>query len=181
MPRFNFEREAKRIVDGVGTFRGPLLPSRRREGVPASLQRYAGFVLIVAADCIEARYAHAVRDVGVSLRDFVLLAEIAQRSGLSQATLARRVGLGRSRVSEQLLVLDTAGYIEREIDIRDLRRRRIWISANGQQVVEEAAAQLSAVDGNWLRALEPRDRHVFTASLRRLPPALTARNQWSAP
>src|SRR5690349_18080898 len=32
MPRYNHDREAQRIVEGVGTFRGPLLPSRRREG-----------------------------------------------------------------------------------------------------------------------------------------------------
>jgi DNA-binding MarR family transcriptional regulator len=181
MPRYNHEREARRIVDGVGTFRGPLLPSRRREGVPVSLQRYAGFVLIVVADAIEFGYARAIDDLGVSLRDFVLLAEIAQRSGLSQATLARRVGLGRSRVSEQLLALDTAGYVEREIDIRDLRRRRIWISRDGQEVVEEAAERLDGIDRAWLGALDKRERTAFTAALRRLPPAVTARTQWRQP
>ena len=179
MPRSNPERQARRLMDGVGTFRGPLLPARRREGVPVSLERYAGFVLIVAADAIEARYAHAVDQLGVSLRDFVLLAEIAQRSGLSQATLAWRVGLGRSRVSEQLVVLETAGYIEREIDLRDLRRRRIWISRNGQEVVEEANERLNGVDKGWLSMLEPRERPGFTAALKRLPPAVTSRTQWS--
>src|SRR4051812_13715897 len=180
MPRHNHDREAGRIAEGGGTFRGPLLPSRRREGVPVSLERYTGFVLIVVADAIEFRYARAMDDLGISLRDFVLLAEIAQRSGLSQTTLARRVGLGRSRVSEQLLVLDTAGYIEREIDIRDLRRRKVWISGNGQQIVEEATERLSRIDAAWLRTLAPRDGRIFTAALRRLPPAITARNQWSA-
>ena len=76
-------------------------------------------------------------------------------------------------------MLDTAGYIEREIDIRDLRRRRIWISWNGQQIVEEAAERLNGVDAAWLRALDPRDRRIFAAALRLLPPALTARNQWT--
>ena len=178
MPRHNHEREARRLMEGVGTYRGPLLPSRRREGVPVSLERYAGFVLIVVADAVEARYARAMREIGVSLRDFVLLAEIAQRSGLSQATLARRVGLGRSRVSEQLVVLETAGYIEREIDIRDLRRRRIWISRDGQEVIEEATARLSAIDTGWLSMLDPRERQQFTSGLRRLPPAVTGRTQW---
>src|SRR4051812_19717410 len=178
MPRHNHDREAGRIAEGGGTFRGPLLPSRRREGVPVSLERYTGFVLIVVADAIEFRYARAMDDLGISLRDFVLLAEVAQRSGLSQATLARRVGLGRSRVSEQLLVLDSAGYVEREIDIRDLRRRRIWISRDGREVVEEAAERLSGIDRAWLSALDKRERTTFTAALRRLPPALTARTQW---
>ena len=171
-------KEARRIVEGVGTFRGPLSLSRRAATVPVSLEGYAGFVLIVVAHCIEERYAHAARDVGISLRDFVLLAEIAQRRGLSQATLARRVGLSRTRVSEQLLVLDTAGYVEREMDIRDLRRRRIWITRGGQDVLEDAARRLHDIDGGWLASLAPAERHLFTATLRRLPPAETRRTQW---
>jgi DNA-binding MarR family transcriptional regulator len=179
--RPNHDREARRIVDGVSTFRGPLLPSRRKEGVPASLERFVGFVLIVVADAIEARYADAIKETGVSLRDFVLLAEINQRRGLSQATLARRVGLGRSRVSEQLLALDTAGYIEREIDIRDLRRRRLWISRSGQEVVEEVADLLTRIDGHWLFALERSERLAFTAALRRLPPVVAPRRSQARP
>jgi DNA-binding MarR family transcriptional regulator len=175
----NHEKEARRIVQGVSTFRGPLLPSPwRGEGVPESLKRYAGFVLLVVADALESRYVRATDQAGISLRDFVLMAEIAQRPGLSQATLARRVGLGRSRVSEQLTVLDIAGYIERELDIRDLRRRRIWISTSGQATLEDAAARVSHADNGWLSALEPHERHNFTAALRRLRPAATARTQW---
>lgn len=58
---------------------------------------------------------------GVSV---VLLAEIGQRPGLSQTALSQRVGLTRARVSEQLAVLDTAGYVAREMNYLDLRRRK---------------------------------------------------------
>jgi DNA-binding MarR family transcriptional regulator len=143
-----------------------------------SLQRYAGFVLLVVADAIETRYASATYNLGFSLRDFVLMAEIAQRPGISQAALAERVGLGRSRVSEQLAVLDTAGYVERQTDIYDLRRRRIWISANAQRALEDATERLTDIDHGWLSSLAPFDRHCFTASLRRLPPAITGRIPW---
>jgi DNA-binding MarR family transcriptional regulator len=168
------------LVQGVGTFRGPLIPKRRSEGVPVSLQRYTGFVLIVVADVIETRYARAVYELGVSLRDFVLMAEIAQRQGLSQQALAERVGLGRSRVSEQLDVLTTAGYVEREMDVMDLRRRKIWLTSEGQKALEDATEQLTRIDRGLLTGLEPHDRHAFTASLRRLPPAHTGRLQWTA-
>jgi DNA-binding MarR family transcriptional regulator len=161
------------LVQGVGTFRGPLIPRRRREGVPVSLQRYTGFVLIVVADAIETRYSKTIYELGFSLRDFILMAEIAQRPGLSQQALAERVGLGRSRVSEQLAVLDTAGYVEREMDIMDLRRRRLWVSSQGQLALEDATERLTEIDRGLLGCLAPHDRHSFTASLKRLAP-------WSA-
>jgi DNA-binding MarR family transcriptional regulator len=168
------------MVHGVGTFRGPLLPNRRREGVPASLQRYTGFVLIVVADVIETTYSRATYALGFSLRDFILMAEIAQRPGLSQQALAERIGLGRSRVSEQLAVLDTAGYIMREMDIVDLRRRRIWVTSEGRIALEDAVERLTQIDRGLLTGMAPHDRHQFTASLRRLVPASTGRLPWSA-
>ena len=118
-------RDAARVLNGVGTFRGPLAVRVRREnpGVPASLARWTGFAVIVAAHEIELRYARCLSESGVSLRDFVLLSEIAQRQGISQGGLAQRLGLGRSRISEQLLVLDQAGFIEREMNEFDLRKR----------------------------------------------------------
>jgi DNA-binding MarR family transcriptional regulator len=173
-------RSGRRMVQGVGTFRGPLLPSRRREGVPASLQRYTGFVLIVVADVIETTYSRATYQLGFSLRDFVLMAEIAQRPGLSQGALAERVGLGRSRVSEQLAVLDTAGYVDREMDIVDLRRRRIWVTSEGRLALEDATERLTQIDRGLLTDLTPHDRHHFTASLRRLAPTSTGRLPWVA-
>ena len=113
-----------------------------------------------------------MRNLGISLRDFVLLAEIAQRPGLSQSNLARHVGLKRSRVSEQLDVLDTAGYIQRDINRFDLRKRKLWIAPAGQIVVEEAKDRLAQVDGAWLSGLDKESRPFFAAWVRRLPPAL---------
>jgi DNA-binding MarR family transcriptional regulator len=140
------------------------------------LQRWSGFVLIGAAHAIEDRYARAAAEAGVSLRDFVLMAEIARYPGIFQSTLARRVGLSRSRVSEQLLVLSTAGYVSRDMDQRDLRRRMIWLSSDAHRLVEEITAQLDRIDATWLKPLDyPRERATFTAALRRLPPALPRR------
>jgi DNA-binding MarR family transcriptional regulator len=178
-PRFQ-QQAGRRLVQGVGTFRGPLIPNRRSEGVPVSLQRYTGFVLIVVADVIETTYSRAVYQLGFSLRDFVLMAEIAQRPGLCQQALAERVGLGRSRVSEQLAVLDTAGYVERQIDVLDLRQRKIWLTSQGQVALEDATERLTEIDRGLLTGLEPHDRHLFTASLRRLTPASSGRLRWVA-
>jgi DNA-binding MarR family transcriptional regulator len=173
MPRTAADLAARRLLQGVHTWRGPLLPAGRADpSLPVSLDAWTGFRVIDLAHWIEHQYARAMRNLGISLRDFILLAEIAQRPGLSQSNLAKRVGLKRSRVSEQLAVLDTAGYIQRDINLLDLRKRKLWIAPAGQVVVEEAKERLALVDSAWLSGLEKDSRPFFAASIRRLPPAL---------
>lgn len=133
-----------------------------------SLERFAGFTIVFVAHALEQRYARGLRSLGISVRDFVLLAEIDQRPGLSQSVLAERVGLTRARVSEQLAVLDRAGYVTREMNRIDLRKRRLWISHPGQVVLEEAKARLDLIDAGWLSTLDLRARPFFTAAVREL-------------
>jgi DNA-binding MarR family transcriptional regulator len=79
--------------------------------------------------------------------------------------------LKRARVSEQLDVLDTAGYVKREMNPLDLRKRRLWITSNGEAVVEEGKVRLSAIDAGWLSRVPRSSRPFFTAAVRMLPPA----------
>jgi DNA-binding MarR family transcriptional regulator len=134
--------------------------------------------MIVAAHAIEQGYAREARQLGVSLRDVVLLAEIVQRQGISQTGLSERLGLSRSRVSEQLAVLDTAGYIYREMNPMDLRKRRLYPAFEGERVLAEAGEQFSVIDRGWLWALSRRERAFFTAALQRLPPTQTGRLEY---
>jgi DNA-binding MarR family transcriptional regulator len=169
MPRTAAQLAADRLARGVDTFRGPLLPTGRREqGLPISLERFAGFSIVFVAHTLERRYARGLQSLGISLRDFVLLAEIDQRPGLSQSVLAERVGLTRARVSEQLAVLGRAGYVMREMNELDLRKRRLWISHPGRVVLEEAKERLTLIDAGWLSTLAPHARPFFTAALRTL-------------
>jgi DNA-binding MarR family transcriptional regulator len=172
VPRTAADLAARRLIEGVHTFRGPLLTAgRSHPPLPVSLAAWPGFGLIATANWIERQYANALYELGISLRDFVLLAEIAQRPGLSQATLAKRVGLKRSRVSEQLSVLDTAGYIERELNPYDLRKRKLWITDNGQVVFEEGAERVALIDAGWLSRIPRDSQPFFKAAVRLLPPA----------
>jgi DNA-binding MarR family transcriptional regulator len=171
IPRTSQERYAYRLITGVDRVRAPLLPSRRKHAkVPKSLKAWVGFTVILAANEIEERYARQVSQLGISLRDFVLLAEIAQRPGITQGALAERLGLSRSRVSEQLAVLSTAGYVEREMDQDDLRCRRLWVTRGTYNILEEAKVAISRVDKQWQSPLSPGERPAFRSMLRRLPP-----------
>jgi DNA-binding MarR family transcriptional regulator len=153
------------------TFRGPLLPSRRRASeVPRSLSAYHGFAVIPAAHDIEGRYERVLYPVGISLRDFAVMAEIAQRPGIGQAALAHHVGLSRSRLSDHLSVLETEGLIERLLSERDLRRRRIWLSGEGRRALADGRERIARADHNWLMQLKLSERAYLRTLLDRLGP-----------
>jgi DNA-binding MarR family transcriptional regulator len=135
-----------------------------------SLARWTGFAAIVAAHEIESRYVRMLQPVGISVRDFVVLSEIAHRRGISQQGLAQRLGLSRSRISEQLMVLDQIGLVEREINPLDLRRRKLWLSPGGAHLLEEAREQITHADDGWTARLDRDERPAFRAMLGRLPP-----------
>jgi DNA-binding MarR family transcriptional regulator len=153
------------------TFRGPLLPSRRRAvELPRSLAAYHGFALIAAAHDIETRYERDLYPVGISVRDFAVMAEIAQRPAIGQAALAHHVGLSRSRLSDHLSVLETEGLIERLLSERDLRRRRIWLSNEGRYALSHGRERLQRADHNWMMRLSMPERTYLRAILDRLGP-----------
>lgn len=171
---------SRRLADGqqgprLLTFRGPLLPSRRRAAkVPDSLVHYAGFAAIVAAHDIEGRYERALEPVGISVRDFVVLAEIGRSPGIGQLALAERVGLGRSRLSDHLSTLETNALTERLLNVADLRRRRVWLTSYGQSALADGRRRIERADRNWLMALAIQEKIAFRTFLDRLEPATRA-------
>jgi DNA-binding MarR family transcriptional regulator len=153
------------------TFRGPLLPSRRRAArVPRSLAAYQGFAVIAAAHDIEGRYERALYDVGISLRDFAVMAEIAQRPGIGQRALAYHVGLSRPRLSDHLSVLETEGLIERLLNERDLRCRRIWLTPDGRAALADGRERVAQADAQWMMQLKMAERAYLRSMLDRLGP-----------
>ena len=160
------------------TFREPLMPSRRRSHeLPKSLEHWTGFAVIVAAHDVEARYERALRPAGISLRDFAVLAEIRQRRGIGQRALAERVGIGCSRLSDQLSCLETAGLVMRTLNETDLRRRRIFLTDDGDRALAEGRERIDAADYAWQSGLRAGERPGFRAQLERLLPR--ARDMWS--
>lgn len=133
-----------------------------------SLQQWTGFAVIVAAHEVEVRYELALRPVGISLRDFAVLAEIRQRRGLGQTALAERVGIGSSRLSDQLSCLETEGLVERTLNETDLRRRRIFLTPEGDRALAAARERIEVADRAWQSSLRITERPLFRALLERL-------------
>ena len=87
-----------------------------------------------------------VRELGygdVSLADTTLLASL-DTEGTIMSALARRVGVTRQAVSQQIAALESAGYVERRPSEADGRAAVVTRTARGRALLDDA---LDVVEG----------------------------------
>lgn len=104
----------------------------------------------------------------VTLRQFAVLAAIAQAPGVSQAELVRRTGVDRSTIAGITARLQKAGLIERADSETDKRANAVTLTAAGQQMLKAATKHARAADAAILDALPRAKRKTFLSILVKL-------------
>jgi DNA-binding MarR family transcriptional regulator len=107
----------------------------------------AGLNLRAAARRVTQFIEGEMKDSGLTLAQFGLLASIAAASNDTIGDLARRTGLDQSTLSRNLRLLEQAGLVETVSVEKDLRRRAVWLTETGARRLEAALPQ-------WRRAQE---------------------------
>lgn len=107
-------------------------------------------------------------DQGLRPGEFSALAIISANPGLSQAKMAREVGLDKSAAVMVIDDLERLGFAERRRSPNDRRRYALYTTAQGEAALETLFARLSAVEQDVLNALGPRDMQVLSAMLDRV-------------
>jgi DNA-binding MarR family transcriptional regulator len=111
------------------------------------IDRCAGVNLRLA----ERRVSHfldaRMREAGLSLSQFGLLAHIAAAKDDTITALAERMGLDQSTLSRNLRGLEEAGLVEIAVVEKDLRRRMVWLTETGARRLETAVSNWRAAHG----------------------------------
>lgn len=102
-----------------------------------------------------------LREAGLSLAQFGLMAHVAAAREDAIGALAARTGLDQSTLSRNLRALEREGLVEIAAVERDLRRRAVWLTEHGARRLEAAlplwrrahAALGKTIDANAARAL----------------------------
>lgn len=79
-----------------------------------------------------------LREVGLGLAQFGLMAQVAAASDDTIGGLAERLDLDQSTLSRNLRALERAGLIEIAVVEKDLRRRAVWLTEAGARRLEAA-------------------------------------------
>lgn len=102
---------------------------------------------------------------GITLRQTVLLAAIAEADGASQSDLVSATGVDRSTLAEMMARMERKGFISRSAAEDDGRAKSVSITAEGRRRLEAAMPAMREVDRALIAAIPANRRSSFRATL----------------
>lgn len=97
----------------------------------------------------DALMARRLGALGVRTAEHEVLVNLRRDPGIAQQTLARRCFNAKSHTSALLTTLEAHGWVRREVDPKDARARKLFLTAAGERM----AARTSAVQAEVAAAM----------------------------
>ncbi len=128
---------------------------------PAHLIRRAHQVAV-------ALFMDEAADFGVTPVQFAILNALMDEPGQDQVSLAARVAFDAATSGSVIGRLEAKGWVRREADARDRRRKRLWITAEGQAVALKMTRAAGKTQERLVAPLSPDEREQLEALLGKL-------------
>lgn len=107
-------------------------------------------------------------DCDVRPVQFAAMTAIRAFPGNDQMDLSRIIGFDRSTIQDVVIRLEKRGFIERRADPADKRRRILFISREGEAMLDRMVESNLRAQERILEPLDEAEREVFMALLTRL-------------
>lgn len=107
------------------------------------------------------RSAQALRDAGITLRQFSVLAAASGEVGPSQSRLVELTGIDRSTLADMLARMEQSGLIERQQSEEDARAKSVALTKQGQAALDVAAPAVREADEALIALLAKNRRNAF--------------------
>ncbi|MDM0044414.1 MarR family transcriptional regulator [Variovorax dokdonensis] len=138
---------------------------------PATKGRYdlensIGYLLNRAAALIAARFDDDLKQGGVSLQAWRILAALSQSEPQSLSELANHTGSELSYLSRSVVQLEKQGLVERSQSMLDKRASQLVRTPTGRALVDELAPKARHVERLSLKDISAEDLHVTLRTLR---------------
>ncbi|HYW58014.1 MAG TPA: MarR family winged helix-turn-helix transcriptional regulator [Polaromonas sp.] len=99
---------------------------------------------------------------------FAILNALMDDPGEDQITLAGRVAFDAATSGSVIGRLEAKGWVRREADPQDKRRKLLWVTAEGEAVALQMKRSVSKVQSRLLAPLEASERKQLAALLGKL-------------
>jgi DNA-binding MarR family transcriptional regulator len=121
-----------------------------------------------AGQCADEMFAFTVGEVGLTPRQYAVMAAIAESDEPSQTTLVERTGIDRSTMADIVRRLTSRGLVQRRRTRRDARRYAVRLTDKGEGALRLAEPAARSTDERLLSALPATQRDAFLRSLARI-------------
>jgi DNA-binding MarR family transcriptional regulator len=118
---------------------------------------------IAVAEFTRATAAHDVTPV-----QFAFMNAMLRTPGVDQITLANRVAFDAATSGSVIGRLEAKGWVRREADAQDRRRKRLFVTPEGAAALEGMNAAVAQAQVNMLAPLSPSDQAEFMRLLAQL-------------
>lgn len=118
---------------------------------------------------------------GVTPVQFAILNALIDDPGQDQVTLAARVAFDAATSGSVIGRLESKGWVRREADLQDRRRKRLWITPEGQSVALQMKRAASRTQQRLVAPLAPAEREQLLQLLAQLVAGHEGRDAAQAP
>ena len=123
---------------------------------------------------VKKRFDRFAETTGMSRAQWQVLARVAKRQGINQATLADLVGVEPISICRMVDRLEALNLVERRPDPGDRRARLIHITETARPGLERMKAAAQALFGEALAGITPEEEAVLSGLLGRIHANLVA-------
>ena len=99
---------------------------------------------------------------------FAILNALMDEPGEDQVTLSARVAFDAATSGSVIGRLESKGWVRREPDPQDRRRKLLWVTPQGEQVVQQMKRAVARAQSRIVAPLDPAERAQFMDLLAKL-------------
>ncbi len=136
--------------------------------LPDTLSARTSYLLGRAAAAVQALGEGDLEPLGITPREYTVLAVLADRSPLSQTQVAEVLGLDRTTILKLAASLERRGLVVREHDVHDKRAYAVALTPEGDATRRRALKLLLACERRFLRPLAADERVQLHDLLKRV-------------
>lgn len=127
-----------------------------------------GHLIRRAQQIAVAVFARETADQDVTPVQFAFMQAMLASPGQDQITLANRVAFDAATSGSVIGRLESKGWVRREPDVQDRRRKLLYVTPLGARVLARMNAAVEKAQQNILAPLSPADQAVFMQLLSNL-------------
>lgn len=155
----------------------PLTQNPAPENGDTFVSGYLLYLLAAASEAASAQFHARVREEGLRVPEWRVLACLHDRDGAMVTRLAQFALIEQSRLTKIIAQMEDRGIVTRRGDPEDRRRTRVYLTSEGRTLAEALVAEARRHEADLLNILAGSDgariKQALRALIDRLAPAET--------